>query len=66
MDDEAIERESNSNYLEKVKPKGYKRNKNSRNNKNNDIKSQIEKPKTVNILGDSMMKKLNGYLLTIK
>ena len=66
MNDEAIERESNSNYLEKVKPKGYKRNKNSRNNKNNDIKSQIEKPKTVNILGDSMMKKLNGYLLTIK
>ena len=66
MTDEDIERESNSNYLEKVKPKGYKRNKNSRNNKNNDIKSQIEKPKTVNILGDSMMKKLNGYLLTIK
>lgn len=66
MNDEAIERESNSNYLEKVKPKGYKRNKNGRNNKNNDIKSQIEKPKTVNILGDSMMKKLNGYLLTIK
>ena len=44
-------------------PKGLKSNETDRSNKNNDIKSQREKPQTVYILRDSMVRKLNGYLL---
>ena len=43
-----------------------KKDKDGRNNKNNNIKTQREKPKTVNILGNGMVKKLNDHLLTKK
>ena len=66
MNEEAIEREDSNSNLEKEKPRGHKRNENDRNNKNNENKSQREKLKTIYILGDSMVKKLNGYLLTKK
>ena len=66
MNEKGIEREGNNGNLEKEKPKGHKRNASDKKNKNNDINCQIEKPKTVNILGDSMVKKLNGYLRTMK
>ena len=64
--EKAIEREDNDSNLEKEKPKGYERNEHGRNNKNSNIKSHIKKQKPVNILGDSMVKKLNAYLLRMK
>ena len=66
MNEKGIEREGNNGNYEKEKPKGHKRNASDKKNKNNDINCQIEKPKTVNILEDSMVKKLNGYLRTMK
>ena len=40
------------------------RNQNDKKNKNNYNNSSLEKPKTSSLLGNSMLKKLNGYLLT--
>ena len=66
MNEEIIEREENNSNLEKEKPKGHIRKENDRNIKINNIKSQSKKLETVYILRDSMVKKLNGYLLTKK
>ena len=66
MNKEIIEREENNSNLKKEKPKRHIRKENDRNIKINNIKSQSKKLETVYILRDSMVKKLNGYLLTKK
>lgn len=52
----------NKNYVREKKYKGNIRNKNDKKNKSNNNNSSKGKPKTVYVLGYSMVKKLNGYL----
>ena len=56
------------NNIKKKKKKNneIKRKANGKNEKNNVNDITKEKQETVYILGDSMVKKLNGYLLTKK
>ena len=66
MNEETIERENddgNKNYVTDKKGKGNIRKANDKKNKSNDNNSSKGKPKTVYVLGHSMVKKLNGYLL---
>ena len=56
-------RSENNTKKEKKKDEDYEYGKKTRNIENG---VPTEKPKTVYILGDSMVKKLNGYLLTKK